>query len=134
MFHQYGCLNVLIALCTGAETVLMPRFNFVDMLKTIEEHKVSVVPLVPPIAVLLAKHPATSDVDLSSIRMIVCASASLSVEVIETITTKYHCDMLQGYGLTECTLTTHFLPAGALKQLRAGSVGNVMPFCEVQVQ
>ncbi len=88
------------------------------------------IPLVPPIAVLLAKHPATEGFDLSSVKAIISSAAPLSLEIIETIIKKYKWDVLQGYGMTECTLATHFIPPGRPKN---GSVGMVMPFYEAKV-
>lgn len=88
------------------------------------------IPLVPPIAVLLAKHPAANNFDLSSVRAIVSSAAPLSLEIIKTIISKYKWDVLQGYGMTECTLATHFMPPG---QRKYGSVGMIMPFYESKV-
>lgn len=89
------------------------------------------IPLVPPIALLLAKHPAADNFDLSSVRAIVSSAAPLSLEIIKTIISKYKWDVLQGYGMTECTLATHFMPPG---QRKYGSVGMIMPFFESKVQ
>ena len=88
------------------------------------------VPLVPPIAVLLAKHPSVDQFDLSSMRGVISSAAPLSSEIISQMMNKFGCDVLQGYGMTECTLATHFTPQSAR---RYGSVGVVMPFYEGKV-
>ncbi|XP_057377432.1 uncharacterized protein LOC130698831 [Daphnia carinata] len=130
MFHQYGCLMVLTTLAVGAKAIILPKFNFSDMLRAIQKYKVTMIPLVPPIAVLLAKHPAANNFDLSSVRAIVSSAAPLSLEIIKTIISKYNWDVLQGYGMTECTLATHFMPPG---QRKYGSVGMVMPYYESKI-
>lgn len=130
MFHQYGCMMVLTTLAVGAKAVILPKFNFPDMLHAIQKYKVTMIPLVPPIAVLLAKHPAANNFDLSSVRAIVSSAAPLSLEIIKTIISKYKWDVLQGYGMTECTLATHFMPPG---QRKYGSVGMIMPFYESKI-
>ena len=89
------------------------------------------IPLVPPIALMLTKHPVVDQFDLSSVRAIISSAAPLSLDVIETIIKKFKWDVLQGYGLTECTLATHFMPVG---QRKNGSVGVVMPFFESKVR
>ena len=88
------------------------------------------IPLVPPIAVLLAKNPAVDNFDLSSVKAIISSAAPLSYEIIQTIIRKHKWNVLQGYGMTECTLATHFIPPGRAKN---GSVGMVMPFYESKV-
>lgn len=89
------------------------------------------IPLVPPVALLLAKHPATEKFDLSSVKAIISSAAPLSLEIIKTIINKYKWEVLQGYGMTECTLSTHFMPPG---QQKYGSVGKIMPFYEGKVR
>ena len=41
--------------------------------------------VVPPIMVLLAKHPKVPDYDLSSVKRIMCAAAPLSGEVEDAV-------------------------------------------------
>jgi len=43
-----------------------------------KEHKVTVVHIVPPLAILLIKHPLVSQHELSSLRFIFCGAAPLS--------------------------------------------------------
>lgn len=88
------------------------------------------IPLVPPVALLLAKHPASDQFNLSSVKAVISSAAPLSLEITETLIKKYKWDVLQGYGMTECTLATHFTPPN---QRKYGSVGVVMPFFESKV-
>jgi long-subunit acyl-CoA synthetase (AMP-forming) len=88
------------------------------------------IPLVPPVALLLSKHPSADKFDLSSVRGIVSSAAPLSLDIINTIISKYKWEVLQGYGMTECTLASHFTPSG---QRKYGSVGQIMPFFEGKV-
>ena len=132
MFHQYGCLMALTSFAVGATVVNMPRFGFVEMLEAIQEYKVTMVPLVPPIALLLTKHPTVGNYNLSSLKGIISSAAPLSLDIIESLTCRHGCDVLQGYGLTETTLTTHFTPQGQSTR-KCGSVGQIMPFLEGKV-
>ena len=59
----------------GATIVSMPRFDLEEFLGTIEKHKVSIAPLVPPIVLALAKHPVVEKFDLSSIRLVFSGTA-----------------------------------------------------------
>ena len=68
-FHIYGMTVVLnMGLRIGLTTVTMPRFDLDGFLGLIEEHRVTRLYVVPPIALALAKHPAVESRDLSSVR------------------------------------------------------------------
>lgn len=58
--------------------------------------QVTTVPLVPPIAILLAKHPLVDQYDLSSMTTLISSAAPLSLEIMETVMAKFKCDILQG--------------------------------------
>lgn len=88
------------------------------------------IPLVPPIALLLSKHPIVDRYDLSSVKVIISSAAPLSHDIIDKLSKKYGWEILIGYGLTECTLATHFTPR---RQQRHPSVGVIMPFYEGKV-
>ena len=87
-------------------------------------------PAVPPLLLLLARHPATKEYDLTTMRACISSAAPLSLKIIEEIRTKYGCEVLEGYGLTEATLATHFIPRN---QRKPGSVGKLMPFFQAKV-
>lgn len=60
---------------------IMQKFDFVKMLQHIQNYKITGLNVVPPIAVLLAKHPSVKDYDLSSVAAIGCGAAPLGREV-----------------------------------------------------
>lgn len=60
----------------------------------------------------------------------ISSAAPLSLSIIDEITTKYGCEVIEGYGLTEATLATHFTPRN---QRKPGSIGKLMPFFEAKV-
>ncbi|CAD5213476.1 unnamed protein product [Bursaphelenchus xylophilus] len=111
MFHVYGCCVCANAVIRGTTTVLMKKFDFELLCKTIQEHKVKVQFLVPMIVLLLVHHPAVSKYDLSTLRVIQSGAAPLGADICELAAKKYpHLQVLgQGYGMTEATVGTHFL-------------------------
>ena len=137
VYHQYGCLIYLTTLAVGARLVSVPKFVLTEMLQTIQEQKVTMAPMVPPIAVLLAKHPIVDQYDLSSIKRIIYSAAPLGLDIIAKLHEKFGWEVLQGYGLTECTLSTHFTPRwtpagqGRIKFPTLGLA--LMPFYECKV-
>ena len=93
--------------------------------------QVSMIPLVPPIALLLSKHPIVDKYDLSSVKCLISSAAPLSLDIMENLRRKFGWDIVIGYGLTECTLATHFTPKG---KRRFPSVGVIMPYYEGKVE
>jgi hypothetical protein len=46
------------------------------------------IPLVPPVALLLSKHPSVDKFDISSVRAIISSAAPLSLDISNTIISK----------------------------------------------
>ncbi|KAF7346115.1 Phenylacetyl-CoA ligase [Mycena sanguinolenta] len=95
LYHIYGLVVTLFMddpisklhflLYCGLSIVIVPKFNFENMLKSIVRHRVTHLTIVPPQAVLLCKHPAVKKYDLSVIRFIMIGAAPLSDEVNEQL-------------------------------------------------
>lgn len=106
-FHIYGLVvSVHFALFAGLTLLVVPKFNFVPFLKSIVSHKVTHLLVVPPQVVLLCKHPAVKDYDLSHLRAILSGAAPLSTELLNMLGTMLpNTRITQGYGATEATGT-----------------------------
>jgi 4-coumarate--CoA ligase len=79
LYHAYGqTYFVQIAAKRGVPAYIMPKFDFIQMLEIIQKHKITDLMLVPPIAVALAKSPATKQYDLSSVISAGSGAAPLS--------------------------------------------------------
>jgi acyl-CoA synthetase (AMP-forming)/AMP-acid ligase II len=132
-FHSYG-LTVLMnyALAMGATVVTLPRFEIEQFLQTVESYGVTLAPLAPPTIVMLAKHPAVDDYDLSQLRLIVSGGAPLGAELTAACRIRVGCPILQGYGLTEASPVTHISPTD-LAGAKNGSVGRLLPNTECRI-
>jgi acyl-CoA synthetase (AMP-forming)/AMP-acid ligase II len=121
-FHIYGQTVIMNqGLRAGATIVTMPRFDLEQFLDLIQEHSISRVYVVPPIALALAKHPAVSSRDLSSIKTVMSGAAPLGGELANQVADRLDCKVVQGYGLTETSPVTHVIrPDGENKP---GSIG-----------
>ena len=121
-FHIYGQTVIMNqGLRAGATIVTMPRFDLDQFLDLIQEHRVSRVYVVPPIALALARHPAVDSRDLSSVRTIMSGAAPMGADLAERVATRLDCKVIQGYGLTETSPVTHVIrPDGVNKP---GSIG-----------
>ena len=68
MFHIYG-LFIFALSCpfVGANVVLLPKFDPITFLSSIQNYRTTHLYLVPPLCLFLAKDPRVSDYDLSSV-------------------------------------------------------------------
>ncbi len=127
-FHIYGMtLLVNAALRNGQTVVSMPRFDLVEFLQLMQDHKVNKAFLVPPILVALAKHPLVDQYDLSALKRIVSGAAPLGDDLAGAVHARLGCEVKQGYGMTEASPVTHFVPAQRENWTKYGSVGPVVP-------
>lgn len=126
-FHVYG-LTVLInvALKCRASLVIMPRFELIEMLRAIGDHKVSVVFLAPPVAVALAKDPRVDEFDFSSVEIIFSGAAPLDGNIARRVAARLGCKVRQGYGMTELSPVSHIIPFDR-DDLPPDSVGLPVP-------
>ena len=130
-FHIYG-MQVLMndQLHHGVTLVTMPRFDLAQALSLIERHQVTRFFAVPPIVLALAKHPAVSDYDLSSLSKVMSGAAPLGAEVAEEAAARIGCEVVQGYGMTELSPISHLTPPGNFK---SGSVGLTVANTEARI-
>lgn len=107
-FHIYG-LTALLNLCLWRRTTqyTMGKFDLVDFLSIIAEHKVKFAFIAPPVAVGLAKHPAVDSFDLSSLETIFSGAASLQLDLAEQVEKRLDCVVAQGFGMTESSPAAH---------------------------
>jgi acyl-CoA synthetase (AMP-forming)/AMP-acid ligase II len=131
-FHIYGQTAIMnLALAYGASVVTMPRFDLEQFLRMIQEHRLTVAHIVPPIAVALAKHPLVDDFDLSSLRMVNSGAAPLDSELELAYTRRLGTRCQQGYGMTESSPVTHCTPGD--QPHVPGTIGTLVPLTEARV-
>ncbi len=133
LFHIYGLMVVLnMGLNQGSTIVLAPRFELESFLKLIQDHKITLAHLVPPIVLALAKHPLVDNYDLSSLNTIFSGAAPLGENLTRACMDRLGCDVRQGYGMTETSPVTHSSPADP-ELVKFGSVGVPAPNTECKI-
>ena len=132
-FHIYGISVILNGgLRGGATLVVLPRFDLETFLRAIQDHRASWAYVVPPIALALAKHAAVDHFDLSSLRHVFSGAAPLGADLARAVTRRLGCRVLQGYGMTETSPTTH-INFGPGAEENPGSVGTLTPNTEARI-
>jgi acyl-CoA synthetase (AMP-forming)/AMP-acid ligase II len=126
-FHIAGMVCILHnALYLGGTLVLMRRFEPESFLRTIQEYRIEVASLVPPIVVLLAKHSIVENYDLSSLKLVTSGAAPLGADMQSACQSRLGTPVIQGYGMTEAAGLTHG-SVEASNTNKAGSVGPCSP-------
>ncbi len=130
-FHIYGMTVLLnLALRQRATLVTMPRFDLMEFLRVIQDHRCTFLFIAPPIAVALAKHPAVEQFDLSSVHSVFSAPRPSTAR-----RPRRRADgsepALPGYGMSELSPVSHAIPAEG--GMPVSSVGVLIPNCEAKI-
>ncbi|KAI7752669.1 hypothetical protein M8C21_029202 [Ambrosia artemisiifolia] len=137
LFHIYSLNSVLLcSLRAGAAVVLMPKFEIKSLLEHIQRYKVTVVAVVPPLVLALAKNPMVGSYDLSSIRVVLSGAAPLGKELEDGLRSRVPQAIFgQGYGMTEAGPVLSMSAAFAKQPLptKSGSCGSVVRNAELKV-
>ena len=132
-FHIYGLTVIgLLGLKCGATLVVLPKFELESYLALVERYRATLLHVVPPVVVALAKHPAVAGRDFSSVRKLFSGAAPLGADVTEQCMRRIACVLTQGYGLTETSPVTHVMPENSAR-LKLGSIGVPVPNTECRI-
>lgn len=82
MFHMVAGLNSVAAALLAASACIMPRFDPLDALRTIEAHRITKVALVPAMVDSIVSHPQARSTDLSSLRRITYGAAPMPESIL----------------------------------------------------
>jgi len=104
----------------------MPKFELKDFCSIIQEYKVTLAYIVPPIVLQLSKNPIVDNYDLSSLRMASSGAAPLTKELVEQFYARLKVPVKQGYGMSEASPTTH-VQTWDTWQTTIGAVGMLLP-------
>ena len=118
LFHQ--------SLYSGWTMTVMAKFDIEKFCSNVQKYRITFAYVVPPIVLLLGKHPIIDKYDLSSLRMLNSGAAPLTKDLMNTVYKRIKVPIKQGYGLSETSPTTHTQPWETWNT-RIGSVGTLLP-------
>lgn len=127
-FHVYGMtVGMNLSVMSAANIVLVPDARNIKMvLDEIQKNKATLFPGVPTLYNAINNHPDTPKHDLSSIRACISGSAPLLLETANKFKWITHgANLVEGYGLTEASPTTHVNPI--FGEQAEGSIGLPLP-------
>jgi acyl-CoA synthetase (AMP-forming)/AMP-acid ligase II len=126
-FHIYGLVVIgPLGLWSGATLVVMPRFELDSHHDLVKRYRATMLHVVPPVVVALAKHPGVERRNFPSVSKLFSGAAPLGADVIKQCTRRLGCVLQQGYGLTKTSPAATVTPDDPARA-RNGSVGRPVP-------
>ena len=128
--HLYGTAILTHALHCGARVVCpaMEGFDVDVFLRALQDHRVTVCPLSPPAAQVLARHPAVDRFDLGALRYLNTGAAPCPPGLEAAVEARIGCRVADTWGMTEC-----WCPAPPADPIVHGSCGRLAPGHEARV-
>jgi long-chain acyl-CoA synthetase len=131
-FHSYGLSTVMnLGMKSASTIVLFPKFNVEDVVKGIEQYKVTLFPGVPTMYVAINNLKDIKKYNLSSIKACMSGGAPLPIEVKQEFEALTGGKLVEGYGLSE---SSPVLSANLFQgEIRAGSIGVPIPDTDIRI-
>jgi len=121
-FHSYGlCVTVLTAWAKGSTVHLHPRFEARAVMNLVEREKPVLMPAVPAMLSALNNVMRGRKHDWSFVRSVLSGASALPESVWKEFKGWGVQELVEGYGLTECSPVTHANPPAPRSKL--GSIG-----------
>ncbi len=124
----------------GARLVILPEADPASVLHAIDEHKITMMLVVPTLLRMLLDHPDAAGADLRSLRAVVYAASPAAPSLVERAGKKFGPVLYTGFGQTEAYgLNTFMGPEEHEQALAAGgarltSVGREVASAQVRIR
>ncbi|GES88385.1 acetyl-CoA synthetase-like protein [Rhizophagus clarus] len=113
----------------GASCVII-NFELDLFCRIIQDYKVDIAPIVPPIILLLVNNPIARNYNFESLKLVISSAAPLSRQLRKRFVEIYKTPIKQGYGLTE---TTPFAIMSKTDNIVEDSIGILVPNVECKI-
>lgn len=122
----------MLTMLFGDLLIILPRFEPITFLRTIEKYRCTNLYVAPPLMVFLAKSPLVDQYDISSAKIFLSGAAPLTAELQQAVYERLKGPIIrQGYGMTEGTFnytaqSDAFHSQGSNGELTMGMEGRVV--------
>ncbi|NTV63189.1 MAG: long-chain fatty acid--CoA ligase [Oscillochloris sp.] len=132
-FHVYGMTTAMLyGIYLGAEIVTVPNPRPIhNVMRIIARERCTIFPGVPALYIGIINHKDVTDYDMRSVRVCVCGSAPLPLQVQERFEALTGGRLIEGYGLSEASPLTHGNPVHGRRKV--GSIGLPFPDTEAVI-
>ena len=136
LFHVFAAYPIMMSMIASGAHAVFPTPQgyrgegvFDNFWKLVEAWKVTYMVTVPTALSALMQRPVNADV--STLRGAFSGSAPLPIELFKRFEQATGVQIVEGYGLTECTCLVSINPPDGNKKI--GSVGLPFPHCDVKI-
>jgi long-chain acyl-CoA synthetase len=129
--HLFGMISGITGQVLGTRGVLLRWFDAETVLRAIERHRVTFIPMVPTMALFLMQHPGATSFDTSSLKTVLLSAAPVPLELKRGLADRFGCEVLEAYGQTEASPAIAMERRGEEK--RTGSCGRALGGVEVSI-
>ncbi|WP_262692361.1 AMP-binding protein [Kordiimonas aestuarii] len=138
LFHIAGCGWALIGLYHGLKIVVLRDFIPADVIKTIEEKRITRAIFVPAMLAFLLKEPALATANLGSLKYLSYGASPMPAPLLKASLAAFpNAGFVQLYGMTEtCGYATYLPPEDHAPdyEYRRASVGRAFKGVELSVR
>jgi long-chain acyl-CoA synthetase len=129
--HVYGNVIMNGAFMCGMTLVLFPRFNELEVLNAIEQHRATMFEGVPTMYMYLLKCAELGKHSLASLTRCTVGGQTMPISKMQEVEERFGCPLLELWGMTEIAGlgTTHPLYGTN----RLGSIGVPLPYVECRI-
>jgi HIP---CoA ligase len=133
-FHTFGLkAGILACLVKGATIVPHATFDVPDVMRRVDEERITMLPGAPAIYQTILDHPNLDRFDLSTLRLAVTGAATVPVEMIRRMASELtFTNIVTGYGLTEATGIVTMCRHTDDPETIANTAGRPIPDIEVR--
>ncbi len=108
--HIYGTALMGLSMWSGAQQVLMERFDLPALAQSVERYGLTWLHVVPPVLLALANTPGLERDQFRTVKFALNAAAPLAPDVARRVEQRLGFHVIQAYGLTETSPDTHHSP------------------------
>ena len=131
-FHVFAMTVVMnMTIRIGGCIIMLPRFDLVQVVKTIHRKKPTLFPAVPTIYTAINHYKNLARYNLHSIKYCISGGASLPQEIKRDFEKLTGCVLVEGYGLSETSPVSHCNPLKG--ENKAGSIGLPLPGTYIEI-
>ena len=131
-FHVFAMTAVLnVTVLLASKIIMLPRFELVQVVKTIHKKRPTLFPAVPTIYTAINHYKSLSRYNLRCIKYCFSGGAPLPVEVKHDFERLTGCVLVEGYGLSETSPVVSCNPVDG--ENKAGSIGLPAPGTIIEI-
>jgi fatty-acyl-CoA synthase len=124
-----GAAYFLPTLVKGGQMYVLPRFDPAEVLKTIEEKRITATFVVPSMLYALLDHPDSHTRDLSSLETVYYGASAINPVRLAEAIRRFGKIFAQNYGQSEAPMAISYLAKGDHDEKRLTSCGRPTLFC-----